>query len=153
MFKRYTSKVLFCFGDPPVLIMKGVGRDFDHQLYYVQVMVKRITYVCKVMAQHDQVSLQLQHENTEDDDEMPVETIDVQQLLPEVAILDYVLQIDHLMTLDTFLALFESIPAFDHYDEKVWPIPYDFTPNNIYDNGKYDINLIFGKPAPKATTD
>lgn len=149
--QRYTEKVLYCIGDPPVVIMKSVGRDFDQQLYYVQLMVKRITTVCKVISQNERgIAAQ---KDEEDDDAFPFEPVDVQKLLPEVSLLDYVLQIDHLMTIDKFFSLFESVPAFEHYDEKVWPIPYDFTPNNIYDNGKYDINLIFGKQAPNKTID
>lgn len=128
--------------------MKSVGRDFDQQLYHVQLLVKRMTTVCKVIAENDRGMTQPEHEE-EDDDYVPFEPIDVQKILPEVSLLDYVLQVDHLMTMDTFFSLFESVPSFEHYDEKVWPIPYDFTPNNIYDNGKYDINLIFGRQAPK----
>lgn len=148
--QRITEKVLFVYGDPPVLIMKSAGRDFDQMQYHVQMMVKRITNLCQVVAQNDVGTTQHRQDSDEDaDDELPFEPIDVQKLLPEVALIEYVLQVDLLMTLKQFLDIFEFIPPFEHYDEKVWPIPYDFTPDNIYDNGKYDINLIFGKQAPK----
>lgn len=129
--------------------MKSVGRDFDQQLYQVQLLVKRITNICKVMSQNDSIDTERQ----QDDDEISLEPIDVNKLVPEISLLEYVLQINHLMTVENFFSLFDSVPAFEHYDEKVWPIPYDFTPNNIYDNGKYDINLIFGKQASKAANE
>lgn len=125
--------------------MKNVSRDIDQLHYYAQLMVKRIMTVCEAIIHDDEMSDQ---HNSEEDG--AYEPVDFQKLLPEVSFIEYVLQIDQLMAMRLFLNLFEMVPPFEHYDEKVWPIPYDFTPNNVYDNGKYDINLIFGKQAPKA---
>lgn len=124
------------------MIIKNVGRDFDQQLFQIQLLVKRITTVCKVIAQNDKNAKRESYKN--EDDEIPLKTIDIQKLLPEVSLMDYVLQLDQLMTVEHFCDLILYVPPFEHYDEKVWPIPFDFTPNNIYDNGKYDVNYMFG---------
>lgn len=67
------------------------------------------------------------------------------KLLPEAALIDYVLKTEQNFHIQDFANRFELVPEFEHYDEQVWPIPYDFTPNNVYDWGRYDINLVFGK--------
>lgn len=74
---------------------------------------------------------------------------DVVKVLPEVALIEYVLNIEQLLTINEFGELFDFIPQFQYYDELVWPVPFDFTPDNVYDWGRYDINLIFGRQKSK----
>lgn len=72
-------------------------------------------------------------------------TKDFQQLLPKPSSIENVLHSKSLMTLNTFFHMFNLTSLFDHYDEKVWPIPNDLTPDFVYTNEKYDVNMIFGK--------
>lgn len=127
------------------MIMKNVSRDIDQVYYYTKVLIYRLMTACRAICEDERRTIE--HQQNDEDEELPRE--DINKLLPELALIEYVFQIDLLMTFAFFAELFESIPTPSHYDNAVWPIPYDFTPDNVYDNGKYDINLTFGKQAPK----
>lgn len=66
------------------------------------------------------------------------------KLLPDKAHLEFVLNITKLMTLVDYSNLYGKLPHIDKYKEVVWPLPFDFVPNNVFDWEKYDINLTFG---------
>lgn len=129
--------------EPSVLILKNSGRDYDQLQSYNRLLIKKVTTICHQLAQNS-------HDDTIGSNQKKLLlALEYSKLLPESALIDYVLKTEQNITVQDFARLFENIPAFVHYDEQVWPIPYDFTPNNVYDWGRYDINLVFGKPKPK----
>lgn len=125
--------MIFAISEPKVLIIKNPERNFDSLQYYNQMIIKRVMSVCEMIftAEHP-----FDPNNLGDD---------IVKLLPEVALIEYVLNIEQLLTITEFGELFDFIPQFEYYDELVWPIPFDYTPDNVYDWGRYDINLIFGR--------
>lgn len=70
---------------------------------------------------------------------------DIKSLLPKCHHIESVLKLDLLMTLETFFQIFNLNLSFEHYDEKVWPIPNDLSPEFVYTNERYDVNMIFDK--------
>lgn len=66
-------------------------------------------------------------------------------LIPNEDSMNAILAIDFLPTVSEYGSeIFGVIPQHYHHSELVWPVPYDFTPHNIFDVGKYDVNLTFG---------
>lgn len=132
-FQRYFDKLIFAISEPKVLIIKNPGRTFESLQYYNQMLIKRVMSVCEKISAAE---MPFEPKNLLDD---------VVKVLPEVALIEYVLNIEQLLTVSEFGELFDFIPQFQYYDELVWPIPFDYTPDNVYDWGRYDINLIFGR--------
>lgn len=132
-FQRFFDKLIFATSEPNVLIIKNPERNFESLQYYNQMLIKRVMYVCEKISTAEQP---VDPSNLGDD---------MVKLLPEVALIEYVLNIEQLLTIIEFGELFDFIPQFQYYEELVWPIPFDYTPNNVYDWGRYDINLIFGR--------
>lgn len=125
---------MFVAAEPQVLIIKDPKRDVESLLFHNHLLVKRVIDLCtKIWHNLGEFEAAAQLSG------------DIVKLLPEAALIDYVLKTEQLLTLGEFAAIFNSIPPFDYYDERVWPIPADYTPDNVYDWGKYDINLIFGR--------
>lgn len=67
------------------------------------------------------------------------------EFIPQIDLIDFVLNIDLLQNLSDFSKLYGNIPDHYNYNDHVWPIPQDLTPNHVYDWNKYDVNLTFGK--------
>ncbi|XP_059614869.1 uncharacterized protein LOC132260639 [Phlebotomus argentipes] len=67
------------------------------------------------------------------------------ELIPSAASMDAILAIGFLPTVTEYgTEIFGVIPPHYNHSELVWPVPYDFTPHNIFEAGKYDVNLTFG---------
>lgn len=58
--------------------------------------------------------------------------------------MDFILDSSGLQSIPEYSQMICEIPENSNYGESVWPVPFDFTPNNIFDWGPYDINLTFG---------
>lgn len=65
--------------------------------------------------------------------------------MPETALLDYFSQLTCIMNLSELYDTINLNAEFYHYDENIWPLPFDYLPEDVFDNGKYDINLTFGQ--------
>lgn len=65
------------------------------------------------------------------------------KILPEVEFINYILNVSTLYCLEDYKYTIGTIPDYKIYDDNVWPIPFDPTPNNTFDWGTYDINLTF----------
>jgi hypothetical protein len=48
------------------------------------------------------------------------------------------------MSLENFAEIYGKIPSHVCYAENVWPVIFDFIPNNVFNWQRYDINLNFG---------
>lgn len=84
---------------------------------------------------------------TEDgDDEEVEEEMSVHSFghaLPDLALMERLLLAKETLGAREFVGMFKRIASEGNYGEQVWPMPFDFTPDNLYDWGRYDINLIF----------
>lgn len=121
------------YAEPQVLIIKSAQRDFESLQFNNNLLIKRVHDACTFIAEYP------------DDCEGIHLTGEINKLLPEVSLIEYVLQTEQLMAFHEFESLYGLIPTYEYYDEGVWPVPSDFTPENVYDWGLYDINLIFGR--------
>lgn len=58
--------------------------------------------------------------------------------------LDYLLSLKCLFTVQEYGQFYGIIPDITTFRDKVWPIPQDLTPYDVFDTGRYQINLTFG---------
>ncbi|XP_058831145.1 uncharacterized protein LOC131689841 [Topomyia yanbarensis] len=65
---------------------------------------------------------------------------------PDAALLEYLLSLKCLFTIQEYGQFYGVLPDVTTFRDKVWPIPQDFTPYDVFDSGKYQINLTFGNP-------
>lgn len=135
-------RMYYRYGDPPVQIMKQVSRDPATLQQQTRRFLKKWLRACTLMAQD--IEAEKMHRRTNAGESFEA-SLDYLKALPETSLVDYVLRNEMLLALGEFVANFERIPHFDYYNELVWPIPYDFTPKNVYDWDIYDVNMIFGK--------
>ncbi|XP_058466928.1 uncharacterized protein LOC131439656 [Malaya genurostris] len=63
---------------------------------------------------------------------------------PDVVLLEYLLSLNCLFTIQEYGQFYGVLPDVTTFRDKVWPIPQDFTPYDVFDSGKYQINLTFG---------
>ncbi|XP_028137328.2 uncharacterized protein LOC114331849 [Diabrotica virgifera virgifera] len=64
--------------------------------------------------------------------------------LPEIERLDFIIKSPFPIDLHAFKDIFGVVPQRDIYKDKVWPVPADFIPYDIFDK-LYDIRLDFPK--------
>ncbi|XP_038206255.1 testis-expressed protein 47-like [Zerene cesonia] len=67
------------------------------------------------------------------------------EALPEVTLLDYLLQSQHILDLRHVVHLHRRVDDYAFYFEKVWPLPSHFTPRLLY---KLKIDDSFVEPLP-----
>ncbi|ETN59428.1 hypothetical protein AND_008977 [Anopheles darlingi] len=63
---------------------------------------------------------------------------------PDVAILEYLLGLDCLFTVPEYARFYGKLPDVTSFRDRVWPIPKDLTPYDVFEKSKYDVNLTFG---------
>lgn len=152
IFRR--PRMLYRFVEPAkVLNLRSTGgRDNEAAVLYIKQLLKKVMSVSVAIVDEDSDRAETNAYDEaaadaydDNDNTMHEAAPSYGELLPEAALIEYALAAEHLLTLDEFVALFERRPEFQYYSERVWPIPYDFTPKDVYVWGKYDINLIFGK--------
>src|ERR1700744_2016275 len=55
------------------------------------------------------------------------------QLLPQTEMIEKILKITTLQTIGEFAKIYGCVPEFFDYATNVWPHPYDFLPDNVFD--------------------
>ncbi|XP_053663124.1 uncharacterized protein LOC128712254 [Anopheles marshallii] len=63
---------------------------------------------------------------------------------PDIAVLEYLLGLPCLFTVPEYAAFYGRLPDVTSFRDRVWPIPKDLTPYDVFETGKYDVNLTFG---------
>lgn len=133
--QRFTDSIIYRNVDTPdSVIAKSIDRE---DIQNTQLMVSKLITVCKAISQ-DEADAKLHKMESS-----PFEPVDTKKIMPGISLIENILKIEHLMTLDHFFQIFNLTLSFEHYDELVWPIPNDFMPDHVYDNGRYDVNLTF----------
>lgn len=115
-----------------------------------QLLVHKILATCQAISEQ-QVGNEMEREAAATSNVAPELSPIYVGMLPAVPLIDCMLRCRYMLGLDEFVNMFERIPANECYGEQIWPIAHDFTPDNLYDWGRYDINLIFDMP--KQSTD
>uniref|UniRef100_A0A182P5K8 BLUF domain-containing protein n=1 Tax=Anopheles epiroticus TaxID=199890 RepID=A0A182P5K8_9DIPT len=63
---------------------------------------------------------------------------------PDIAVLEHLLGLKCLFTVPEYAAFYGRLPDVTSFRDVVWPIPKDLTPYDVFEAGKYDVNLTFG---------
>lgn len=100
----------------------------DHEI--VEKMIEKLTKLC----------LQIAAKPSTIDDMSQIKTNDM-EILPQIELIDKILKISSLQTMSEFADIYCYVPEFFDYETNVWPHPYDFLPDNVFDWGKFDVNL------------
>ena len=69
---------------------------------------------------------------------------EVEHETPDIELMDYILKMDHFETIQEFASVFGNCESMLTFVDDCWPIQNDNMPNNMFDWGKYDVNLTFG---------
>ncbi|XP_055534691.1 uncharacterized protein LOC129724093 [Wyeomyia smithii] len=63
---------------------------------------------------------------------------------PDAVVLEYILGLNCLFNIQEYGQFYGVLPDVTTFRDKVWPIPDDMTPYDVFDSGKYQVNLTFG---------
>ena len=73
---------------------------------------------------------------------------DLEEWTPEQQLMDSVLDVDELQTIQEFASIYGDSSSMLTFEEALWPVAHDHIPSsNVFNFGKYDVNLTFGKDA------
>lgn len=67
-----------------------------------------------------------------------------EEFTPDEKLLDYVLGVEDLQTIQQFARVYGDCSSMIEFVDEKWPISHDNMPSNVFDWGKYDVNLTFG---------
>lgn len=160
--QKFFRRMMIKFAEPPVLIEKIMGSTTDIIQHHIKTLVTRL-YALSARLQDEELD-----ESMSDGRNVVVVKLDesfifvffslilenksrtslltnaYNKILPEVLLLDYILDVNALPSIDEYSRIYCHIPDVNDYDSRTWPIAFDFTPDNVFDWNKYDINLTFG---------
>ncbi|XP_052862614.1 uncharacterized protein LOC128269247 [Anopheles cruzii] len=63
---------------------------------------------------------------------------------PDISVLEYLLGLSCLFTVPEYAAFYGELPNVASFRDRIWPIPKDLTPYDVFETSKYDVNLTFG---------
>lgn len=69
---------------------------------------------------------------------------DLEEWTPDERLMDFVLDVDDLQTIQEFAKIFGDCASMLTFEETLWPVSDDHVPLNVFCQGKYDVNLTFG---------
>lgn len=72
-------------------------------------------------------------------------TSDLEEWTPDERLMDAVLDVDDLQTIQQFASIYGDCASILTFEETLWPVSHDQIPSNVFNFGKYDVNLTFGK--------
>lgn len=100
----------------------------DHEI--IENIIEKLTNICLQIAESPSII----------DDTSNIKLKDM-ELLPQTELIEKILRISSLQTISEFADIYCCVPEFFDYQTNVWPHPYDFLPDNVFDWGKFDVNL------------
>lgn len=138
--QRFFQRCIIKFAEPlPSLAEKIAKNDTETVQNRINLLLNRIYELCRKM------------HNDEIEENKTIRSKFLTglyiKILPDTDLIDFILTIPTIQSIVDYGKIFGRIPDDIEYDGQVWPVPYDFLPNNVFDWGKYDINLTFGGPA------
>ncbi|PZC84290.1 uncharacterized protein LOC110370233 [Helicoverpa armigera] len=120
---------------PPSLIGKlDLFGPLQEHLEQLRIFLNKISKICEFAQADEELSFE------------GLRVIDPKmEALPEVALLDFLLQSPHILPLRETAALHRHVDDYRYYFEDVWPLPTHFTPRFLY---KLKIDDSFVEPLP-----
>ncbi len=108
---------------------KFVTNDMeDHEI--IESFIKKLTHICLEIAENPSTIDDMSHIQLKD-----------MEMMPQVDLIEKILKITALQSIAEFADIYCCVPEFFDYETNVWPHPYDFLPDNVFDWGKFDVNL------------
>lgn len=96
----------------------------------IENIINKLTNICLQVAENPSIIDDTSHLKLKD-----------LEMLPQTEMIEKILKITSLQTIEKFAKIYGCIPEFFDYETNVWPHPYDFLPDNVFDWGKFDVNL------------
>lgn len=133
--QRFFRRIIWRIAEYPSTIEKVPEGVSDANLYKCQSMILKCYELSKKIREEemdDSAGFKSSYLST-----------DYKRITPDSMLLEAILNMTDLQTITDYSNVICQIPSFYGYSETVWPIPYDFTPDNVFDWNEYDINLNF----------
>lgn len=70
---------------------------------------------------------------------------ELEEWTPDERLMDAVLDVEDLQTIQEFADIYGDCASMLTFEETLWPVSHDHVPSNVFNFGKYDVNLTFGK--------
>ncbi|XP_075979112.1 testis-expressed protein 47-like [Anticarsia gemmatalis] len=120
---------------PPSLVGKlDVHGPLQDHLEQLRICLNKITKLCAFAEADENLSFE------------GLSAVDpIMEALPEVALVDFLLQSPHLLELREIARLHRRVDDYRFYFEEVWPLPTHFTPRHLY---KLKVDDSFVQPLP-----
>lgn len=136
LLQRFFDKIIIQLAEPQNQFQKNVNRTYDQLLYHNKLFINKMRNICRYMMR----------EVDDSDAESDIKQSDhFTKLLPELGLIEYILHIEQLLSIEEFANMCNHVPAYQYYNEQVFPIPYDYVPLNLFDSGRYDVNIVLGQ--------
>lgn len=74
-------------------------------------------------------------------------TSDLEEWTPDEQLMEAVLDVEGLQTIQEFASIYGDCASMLTFEETLWPVSHDHVPTNVFNHGKYDVNLTFGRDA------
>lgn len=69
---------------------------------------------------------------------------EVEHETPDIQLMDFILKMEHFQTIQEFASVFGNCESMLTYVDDCWPIQNESLPIDMFEWGKYDVNLTFG---------
>lgn len=103
--------------------------NLDHH-EILETFIDKVTNICLLIVERPSII----------DDVSQIKLSDT-EVLPQIELIERTLKMALLQTIDEFANIYCCVPEFFDYETNVWPHPYDYLPDNVFDWGKFDVNL------------
>ncbi|CRL01607.1 CLUMA_CG014682, isoform A [Clunio marinus] len=132
--QRFLEKIVWRLANLPEI------PDFDDKASVdrnISSFLKKMYYLCK----------KIKEEETDEDTTFKsfYLTSDLEEWIPDGRLMDAILDIENLQTIQEFSTIYGDCSTMLTFEEVLWPVSHDHLPSSIFNIGKYDVNLTFGK--------
>lgn len=128
IFQRFFEKMFYAYAKPHAKLSQD--NALEHEVILKDI-INRLTKISLTI---------IANPTTVIDDKSHLKLPD-KKILPSTEMIDQILQISSLQTIEEFADIYGCVPEFFDYETHVWPHPYDLLPDNVFDWGKFDVNL------------
>ncbi|CAO1322045.1 unnamed protein product [Diamesa hyperborea] len=129
--QRFLEKIVWRFANLPEV--SDVTQNREHN---ISIMLKKMYYLFR----------QIKEEEADEGTSFKSYYLDTEfeEYTPDEKLLDYVLEVEDLQTIQQFASMYGDCSSMIQFIDDKWPIAHDNMPSNVFDWGKYDVNLTFG---------
>lgn len=132
--QRFLEKIVWRLANLPEVSDFDVNDNVEHN---ISTFLKKMYYLFK----------KIKEEEADEDTTFKsfYLTSDLEEWTPDDRLMDAVLDVEQLQTIQQFAKIYGDCASMLTFEEVLWPVSHDHVPSNIFNFGKYDVNLTFGK--------